>query len=70
MEACIFCLKKKYKAHIETSEHSCARGQYFLLIKKQTRFENINLEPTLHYGKIDKTFKNKLLNNSCCSKDR
>ena len=37
--------------------------------KRKTYFENINLEPTLHYGKLDKIFKNKSFNNSCSKND-
>ena len=43
--------------------------KYFLWIKKQTYFENINLEPTLHYGRMDEISKNKSSNNSCCRND-
>ena len=35
-------------------------GEVFSLNKKKKNyFENINLEPTPHYGKLDKIFKSK-----------
>ena len=66
---CFLLKKSNIKSTLKRKNILEPEGQVFSLNKKQTYFENISLEPTLHYGKTDKIFKNKSFDTSCSRND-